>query len=452
MKKKLRKIRDITAALLSISIILAPLGYTPAVMAQEAETEETNSSVDEQVGYNEEFFSMNDILFYDPRAQICGYTTNGGANVTAVNTSDVSSGFSLGTDNSLRAVNLARQLMVDFGLKDYQAAGIVGNFMLESGGVHLPPDINEGTKTPAPPMFIGGYGWAQWTGGRQKSFINFAISNGYMASNSEHATDAANYAYLKYELLNTELSTLPAVLSATDAASAATQFEDKFERAGVPALTKRIAHANDLYSALQNGTGVSGATATEDGAAAAIPGLSADCVIQGSGLVTPGAAFNDVVFPLSVRKSDIKNPEIFANGTTAKGDHPYVAFDIYAKAGTVVVALAKGAVTQITQPSPGSMGGSVTLYDSATDTHVFYTHMSPHTSLKKGDIIPPGVALGTLVSVNNYPSINVDHLHIDAGSGQIREGCSRTNPSGAACNNRIDIGPDLYNAWLVLPD
>ena len=166
--------------------------------------------------------------------------------------SDTPVGFSLGSDNSMRAVNLANQLMADYSLTAAQAAGIVGNFMHESGGSHLPPDINEGESTPAPPKFSGGYGWAQWTD-RQRAFINFAVLNGYMASSSVHANDAANYAWLRYELENTEKSTLPAVLSTSTPEESARAFEAKFERAGTPMMTERIMWANKLFAALSSG-------------------------------------------------------------------------------------------------------------------------------------------------------------------------------------------------------
>lgn len=421
---------------LVIYLSLAALLLTPFTFAYAIEDET----------YNYDFFSSNDVLYYDSRAQLCGFTSNNGETINVVNNTEVPSSFSLGTDNAMRPVNLARQLMIDFSLKDYQAAGIVGNFMLESGGKHVPPDINEGTSTPAPPRFIGGYGWAQWTGGRQVSFIDYAVNNGFMASKTVNATDAANYAYLKYELINTEKSTIPAVLGANTAAEAATEFEDKFERAGVPALTRRIEYAEQLYAALQNNTGIDAPTSTTPAT------LNAECIHQGSGLITPGVVFNDIVFPLSARKSDILNPEIFANNTTSQGGHPYISFDIYAKAGTSVLAFATGVVTQIVQPSPGSMGGSVTLYDESKNIHVYYTHLNPSSSVNIGDKIAAGVTIGSLVSVNDYPTINVDHLHIDAGEGSKRLACSRTNPNGAACDTRIDIGPDLYNAWMIIPD
>lgn len=397
------------------------------------------------------FFATNGIHWWDPDAVPCSLpalTASGSTNVTA-NTSSVSTGFTLGTDNSMRPVNLARQLMADFGLTDAQAAGIVGNFMHESGGSYVPPNINQGGFA-GPPRFSGGYGWAQWTGARQHTFIDYAIQNGYMASTQVDANDAANYAYLKYELISVEKGTIPAVKAATTAAAAATAFEANFERAGVPALEKRIAFANQLVAAMQGGTGITGTESTTASSSTPGTGLtSASCALQAAGAAALSATFGQVVFPLQVSKSDIKNGSIFQGGTTSRGGHPYIAFDIYAAAGTTVLAFINGTISQV--KADGSMGGYVTIYDSTSNTHVYSTHLHPDPSLQVGQQITAGTPIGTLVSVAQYPSINTDHLHIDAGVGNVREGCSRTNPNGAACNNRLDIGPDLYEAWLTLP-
>lgn len=391
-------------------------------------------------GYDPDFFSANDIVIYDPRATTCGidsFSAIGEGDFKSIN---VSKDFTLGTDNGKRAVNLANQMKADFSLTDAQAAGIVGNFMWESGGSHLPPNINEG-GTAGPPKFHGGYGWAQWTGGRQTQFIKFAISKGYMTSKSDEANDAANYAFLKYELIMTERSTLPAVGKTSTAADAARAFEANFERAGKPVLDERIKRANQLFNALKNGTDVD--TSAPD----ATDQTDAVCDV-GTGIPAGGKVFDTVVFPLTVKQSQVRNKNIFKNSTTQRAGHPYIAFDILAAAGTEVVALTGGKVTDVNLD--GSLGGNITIYNEEKKLHIFYTHMTPKRSIKKNDTIAIGQPLGALLSVKKKPAINADHLHIDAGTGRVREGCSRSNPSGAACKTRVDIGPDLYNAWEKL--
>ena len=391
-------------------------------------------------GYDPDFFSANDIVIYDPRATTCGidsFSAIGEGDFKSIN---VSKDFTLGTENGKRAVNLANQMKADFSLTDAQAAGIVGNFMWESGGSHLPPNINEG-GTAGPPKLHGGYGWAQWTGGRQTQFIKFAISKGYMTSKSDEANDAANYAFLKYELIMTERSTLPAVGKTSTAADAARAFEANFERAGKPVLDERIKRANQLFNALKNGTDVD--TSAPD----ATDQTDAVCDV-GTGIPAGGKVFDTVVFPLTVKQSQVRNKNIFKNSTTQRAGHPYIAFDILAAAGTEVVALTGGKVTDVNLD--GSLGGNITIYNEEKKLHIFYTHMTPKRSIKKNDTIAIGQPLGALLSVKKKPAINADHLHIDAGTGRVREGCSRSNPSGAACKTRVDIGPDLYNAWEKL--
>lgn len=391
-------------------------------------------------GYQPDFFAANDIVIYDPRAVTCGVDSLGTIGEGDFKSTDVAKDFTLGTDNGKRAVNLANQMKADFSLTDAQAAGIVGNFMWESGGSHLPPNINEG-GTAGPPKFHGGYGWAQWTGGRQTEFIKFAISKGYMASKSDEANDAANYAFLKYELIMTQRSTLPAVGKTSTAADAARAFEANFERARNPVLDERIKRANQLFNALKNGTSI-------DVASTDVKNQSDTVCDVGTGLPAGGKVFETVVFPLAVKQSQVRNKNIFKNGTTQRGGHPYIAFDILAAAGTEVVALTGGTVTDVNLD--GRLGGNVTIYNEEKKLHVFYTHMTPKRSIKKNDTIAIGQPLGVLLSVKVKPSINADHLHIDAGTGRVREGCSRSNPSGAACKTRVDIGPDLYNAWEKL--
>ena len=66
------------------------------------------------------------------------------------------------------AIILAKELS-KAGWKKANIAGKLGNFQLESG---LNPRVNEGGRVGTPQM-EGGYGVAQWTGGRQKNLIDF---------------------------------------------------------------------------------------------------------------------------------------------------------------------------------------------------------------------------------------------------------------------------------------
>lgn len=204
----------------------------------------------------------------------CG-TTDGPADLT------VGKNFSLGplSNGVERRVNLIKALMASFGFLPAQAAGIVGNFMAESGGINLPPNINEGTHTPAPPAFKGGYGWAQWTGGRQVTFIDYVTNpaQGYMASKSDLATDAANYAYLLKELSEGYKSTVTALKNQSTPEDAAVSFEATFERAGKPVLDKRKANARQAYNEYTSGSGEGSSAANATGDSACGTDATADC-------------------------------------------------------------------------------------------------------------------------------------------------------------------------------
>lgn len=101
---------------------------------------------------------------------------------------------------------LGPKIMRDLGIKDFQAAGILGNLSLESGGII--PDKKEGGKRgPCWPRGTRGkgYGWAQWTNSRMDNFIDFVKQNfnGYdITVNS--ATDDQNYKFFIYELTKGE--------------------------------------------------------------------------------------------------------------------------------------------------------------------------------------------------------------------------------------------------------
>jgi len=104
-------------------------------------------------------------------------------------------------------VAIAKQLIQKYGLKDYQAAAIVGTWMREGLGKGRPDDIEDaysdqfGDFGPPP---IGssrvGYGWAQWTnmapGGRLDQ-VAAAIN-----VTNKNWTDRDNYAAFDWELRN----------------------------------------------------------------------------------------------------------------------------------------------------------------------------------------------------------------------------------------------------------
>lgn len=410
------KSTKLLGAIFFVSIILAGLGTQVAK------------------AFDVMFYGGNDITHYNPDA-VCGGPaapgSGGPANI------DVDKGFSLGTDPKERRVNLVKALMKDYGLTGEQASGIVGNFMVESGGQQLPPDVNEGGRA-GPPAFKGGYGWAQWTGGRQKAFIDFAVKNGYMTSAAVNGTDAANYAWLKNDLNTAYKSTITQIKTKTTPEDAAISFEATFERAGVPALAKRTASARQVFTELNGGTSTSGGTTTT---------VAATCPAVGGGASIVG----DKAFPLKTTKAamDSKNPGMFKNGTASKGGHPYTAFDILADPGTEIVAFLSGTVTHIGEDKcPGRL---VSIFNQEANLTISYLHMNLNASTH--------VAAGATVTVGQHVGVvgppsagcGVAHLHIDAAQGNTRPGCKRESCPAENAAKFFDIGPDLFKTYEALP-
>lgn len=122
-------------------------------------------------------------------------------------------------------------LMKRFHLKDFQAAGVVGNLGHESGGLTHMREIG------AAPGY-GGYGWGQWTGPRAHEFLAWCKANGL-----GWETDAGNQGYLIHELSGEYRRTISALLKTATLEQAVVAFERNYERAGVVAMGDRHAWA-----------------------------------------------------------------------------------------------------------------------------------------------------------------------------------------------------------------
>jgi hypothetical protein len=118
-----------------------------------------------------------------------------------------------------KAPGIMHDLIRDFSLTDVQAASIVGNLGHECGGFRLMQELK-------PLAGAGGYGWAQWTGPRCKSFFKFC-AQGESDKNSDHG----NYAYLKHELQQEYKSAIAAVKGTSTLTEGVRAFELKFEKA-----------------------------------------------------------------------------------------------------------------------------------------------------------------------------------------------------------------------------
>lgn len=138
------------------------------------------------------------------------------------------------------ALFIAKRLLSE-GYTREQAAGILGNFNVESGNN---PRINEGGKVGAP-LGVGGYGVAQWTGGRQKNLINFAKQKGLDPGSIDAQAD-----FLIHELKGPEKKADASLRGAVSPEEAARRFVVDYERAGIPKTEARQKAARAIYEKL----------------------------------------------------------------------------------------------------------------------------------------------------------------------------------------------------------
>jgi len=137
---------------------------------------------------------------------------------------------------------LMTTLMNDFGLTDFQAAGVVGNLGHESEGFTILHEIGQRPGS-------GGYGWGQWTGSRRRAFLWWCETH-----HLDWRSDEANLSYMTHELDGAYHEAVLAVARSATIDAATTVFEKVFERAGVPALQSRLEWARaalDAYRAAQ---------------------------------------------------------------------------------------------------------------------------------------------------------------------------------------------------------
>ncbi|USN96575.1 MAG: hypothetical protein H6797_00010 [Candidatus Nomurabacteria bacterium] len=192
--------------------------------------------------YDQQFYSGNDILFYDPRCssgQATGYVTlNGKDNLEKILT-----------------------FFMQHGLTLAQASGIAGNFMAESG---LDPTIIQGgghaqSGSGYSPVSGVGFGLAQWTsGGRQTGLVQETQQLGV------DVTDlGGQLSYAWKELSVNYPNTLVALKATDNPVDAAVTVHDGYEssadsRAAV--VNNRGGNAQKFYNMYSDAPALAGST------------------------------------------------------------------------------------------------------------------------------------------------------------------------------------------------
>ncbi len=117
---------------------------------------------------------------------------------------------------------IMKQLIADFGLTDFQAAGVLGNIGHECGEFRHFQELK-----PLVPGSRGGFGWCQWTGPRRREFEKFCADNRVETTSNE-----GNYGYLKKELTppHPESGIVPHLKAAASLEVATEVFMNRFLR------------------------------------------------------------------------------------------------------------------------------------------------------------------------------------------------------------------------------
>ncbi len=161
-------------------------------------------------------------------------------------------------------VKTAFVFLAENGYSAPQAAGLVGNFMQESGKDLNPTALNS----------IGAYGIAQWLGGRLTTMRSWVRAQGMSPDSLD-----GQIKFVVHELSTTEGAAKADLLKQRDPNSAAKSVFDKYERAGDDTLPDRQQNARTVYAQYASLAGDDGsATETPSGSSPCSGNQSPDCL------------------------------------------------------------------------------------------------------------------------------------------------------------------------------
>ncbi|MGJ6979565.1 phage tail tip lysozyme [Aestuariimicrobium soli] len=137
----------------------------------------------------------------------------------------------------------AFDFFANLGLTRSQSAGLVGNFIVESGADPINPAAVQGGGGP-------GRGIAQWEGTRRTQLYNYAAQRGLSWSSLRLQLD-----FVWWELRNTETRAYDKIRTATTPETAAVIVRQYYERPSVAADERRKTAARSVYTRYQGNVG-----------------------------------------------------------------------------------------------------------------------------------------------------------------------------------------------------
>jgi hypothetical protein len=267
MKQHLSRIVTLLSlAALIVSATVAPL---PVYAADDEESVGSECKIPDHTttpaGCWDDFFGSNDIIYYDPNAEVCsiddvligsdGSVTLPGAN----NPTDVNSGPLAGNSNAEKAW----LFFGSKGLTAEQIAGILGNLRAESG---MDPAIIQGGAIAGPsytPVNGVGFGIAQWTfTARQAPLVALAKSTNRPITDLSLQLD-----YLWQELNGSHAYALASLKATNTPEQAAYVFHRDFEGSAdseAQVIANRGGGARLLYEQFKNLSSTAEGTGTAD--------------------------------------------------------------------------------------------------------------------------------------------------------------------------------------------
>jgi murein DD-endopeptidase MepM/ murein hydrolase activator NlpD len=327
------------------------------------------------------------------RQQIYYYDAAPAANCSGSSTS-------LPNGNSAQNGKAVFDFLVSKGLKDFQAAGVVGNMVAESG---ILPQRLEGTaadKITTAEDYVsrglnGGWGIVQFTPGTK-----FILAKHPQGQNPMHTVAEANNLGTQIDFIWQQLegkTSIPEaragklLMATTTIEEATTSFQNDYERPydKVGSLPQRIANAKTALAAYGSGQTTT-ATAVAVGA----------CDSGGTGENTSRDGFS---LPVD-QKFYASNPDWFT-----KPHHDYPSADIPVPSNSKIYAVAAGKV--ISAPAGGACGNGVIVMGE-NNVQYLYCHGSDGgagSNPKVGDMVKAGQML---MNSDNTGRSTGPHLHL----------------------------------------
>lgn len=327
---------------------------------------------------------------------------------------------------------IAYNFLVSKGLSAEQAAGVVGNLLLESS---LDPTV----------VSSSGYtGIAQWDKNtRWPRLVQWARDN-----NRDEYELSTQLDYMWKEA--SDRGDVEGVQAYDDLDMAAWYWGRFYEGAiiggssseqpltNVQKLDARIAYAEDVYQEFSSNTPEAG-------------GSCEGYAINADGFHFPLVASQSVIkggVDGHQQTSGQGGSEEWCWDKTVNCHHNYNAADIFAPVGTEVIAAKPGTVVKTTEENNG--GGSRVTIKGEDDLVYYYTHMAFNSILvERGETVAAGQTLG-VVGDSSQASGTPPHLHFDILPAEYD---SRVACSGSACAGYpfIDVQPILANLYGNLP-